>query len=63
MRGDPNSEAERSIDDTEQMLRKLDGFEKAAVPWEARFSALEKVTAVSLIPDITVQAELSFLFL
>lgn len=44
--GDPSSETERSIDETEQMLRKLDGFEKAAVPWENRFGALEKVTAV-----------------
>lgn len=44
--GDPSGEVERSIDETEQMIRKLDGFEKAAAPWETRFGALEKVTAV-----------------
>uniref|UniRef100_H2ZPE1 Spectrin beta chain n=1 Tax=Ciona savignyi TaxID=51511 RepID=H2ZPE1_CIOSA len=37
----------RSADDADQLLRRLDGFEKAAVPWEDRFAALEKLTEVS----------------
>lgn len=48
-RGDVESETERSIAETEQMLRKLDGFEKAAVPWESRFMALEKLTVVRIL--------------
>ncbi|XP_077975326.1 spectrin beta chain, non-erythrocytic 1-like isoform X4 [Styela clava] len=47
-RGDPKTEAERSIADVEQLLRKLDGFEKAAVPWESRFGALNKMTALEV---------------
>uniref|UniRef100_F6Q5V5 Spectrin beta chain n=1 Tax=Ciona intestinalis TaxID=7719 RepID=F6Q5V5_CIOIN len=39
----------RSADDADQLLRRLDGFEKAAVPWEERFAALEKLTEASLV--------------
>lgn len=46
VRGDQSGEVERSIDDVELMLRKLEGFEKTAVPWERRFTALEKLTEV-----------------
>nr|XP_026689485.1 spectrin beta chain, non-erythrocytic 1 isoform X2 [Ciona intestinalis] len=38
----------RSADDADQLLRRLDGFEKAAVPWEERFAALEKLTEMEI---------------
>ena len=36
----------RSVADAEQLLRRLDGMEKAALPWEERFAALQKLTEV-----------------
>lgn len=36
----------KSVPDAEQLLKRLDGMEKAAVPWEDRFAALEKLTEV-----------------
>ena len=36
----------KSVVDAEQLLRRLDGMEKAAVPWEDRFNALQKLTEV-----------------
>ena len=36
----------KSVADAEQLLRRLDGMEKASLPWEERFAALQKLTEV-----------------
>ena len=36
----------KSVGEAEQLLRRLDGMEKAALPWEERFTALQKLTEV-----------------
>ena len=38
----------QSVADVEQLLRRLDGFDKAVIPWESRFTGLEELTDVNI---------------
>ncbi|XP_076810469.1 spectrin beta chain, non-erythrocytic 1-like isoform X3 [Clavelina lepadiformis] len=43
----------QSVADVEQLLRRLDGFDKAVIPWESRFTGLEELTDMEIREEET----------
>lgn len=41
-----SAELGRTVDEVESLIKRHEAFQKSAVAWEERFSALEKLTAV-----------------
>lgn len=44
----------QSVDEVEKLIKRHEAFEKSAATWEERFSALERLTTVSVLEGCNV---------
>jgi spectrin beta len=44
----------QSVDEVEKLIKRHEAFEKSAATWEERFSALERLTTVSVLAGCNV---------